>query len=214
MGYSPIFIISTLGRAFSAGNDVLFIHLAKMIISWKTNVFSQLSRNPPKIDGLPIILFFSFSDNVFSLKTQKTRFYQKSRKSTENEYIDSNQVFFWRPVSRKTYRTKTLETRKTPPHTLQKSDNTPDLDKQNTEKTHTHKTRNHHAMRHDSWKSSLNTWQPLTGWPKRPKPDCDDCTRGCHRPCSECCFVIRHGARRWRWPVGSHWRPPTATRHA
>ena len=57
------------------------------------------------------------------------------------------------------------------------------------QKTHTHKTRNHHAMRHDSWKSLLNTWQPLTGWLK---PDCDDCTRGCHPMSPECCFVARH----------------------
>ena len=67
-----------LGRAFSAGNDVLFIHLAELIISWKTNVFSQLSRNPPKIDVLPVIMFFSFLDTVFFLKSDKKRNFTKT----------------------------------------------------------------------------------------------------------------------------------------
>ena len=54
-----------LGKAFSAGKAALFIHLVKMIISWKVDVFCQFSVELPKIDGLLKMSFSTFLDNVF-----------------------------------------------------------------------------------------------------------------------------------------------------
>ena len=128
-----------------------------MIISWKTNVFSQLSRNPPKIDGLPIILFFPFLDNVFSLKTQKTRFYKNLENRPKTNILTQIRFFsgdhFPGKLTEQKHKKHERHHRTPSRNRITDLTSTSKIQK----KTHTHKTKNHHAMRHGSWKSSLNT---------------------------------------------------------